>query len=406
MKVLQLTVKPPYPAVDGGCIAIKNFSEMILEGGNSLKILSLATHKHPFQPDQFPPEFYKKTEIEGIYVNTELNLIDAFSSIVTMDSYNISRFYSTDFDSRLEEVLLEEDFDVVQLESLFMTPYISTIRRNSNAAIILRSHNFEHSIWEQIAAREEGRVKRWYLKFLANRLRKYELDIMNSLDGVIAISSSDEKRYKNLKSQVPVIAIPFGINTDEYRISESWNKTPKVFHLGAMDWQPNIDGIQWFLKEVWQKLAQKLPQAELSLAGRCMDVDQFEGFGPSVKLIGEVDDAQNFMHNHDIMVVPLHTGGGIRIKILEGMALGKTIVSTPVGAEGIGAKHGEEIFIAKKPEEFVEIIDGLINNPQEVERVGNNAREFVVEHYSKKTLQAKYMDFAKKLQETERIPWV
>lgn len=118
MKVLQLTIKPPIPAVDGGCIAIKNFSDMILDGGNQLKILSLATHKHPFEEELIPQDFKEKTEIEAVFIKTELNVRDAFASMVTMDSYNISRFFSVDFDARLEEILLSQEFDFIQLESL------------------------------------------------------------------------------------------------------------------------------------------------------------------------------------------------------------------------------------------------------------------------------------------------
>ncbi|TXC76087.1 glycosyltransferase family 4 protein [Luteibaculum oceani] len=393
MRILQLTVKPPYPAVDGGCIAIKNFSDIILEGGHELKILSLATHKHPFVPEEIPADFREKTDIEAVYVKTEINFIDAFSSFITMDSYNISRFYSVDFDALLEETLLGAEYDIVQLESLFMTPYISTIRRNSQAKVLLRSHNFEHSIWEQIAAREDVRFKRWYLKFLASRLKNYELEIMDSLDGVIAISTADEKRYKNLKTKRPVSCIPFGIEIDDYPFDTEVNKIPKLFHLGAMDWQPNIDGIHWFLKQVWPDLSINQPQAELHLGGRAMNIEEFKGYGSRVFLEGEVESATDFMLSNDIMVVPLHTGGGIRIKILEGMAMGKTVVSTSIGAEGIHANDGEEIFIANSANEFVDILNKLLTDREKVREVGINARSFVQRNFNKSVLRERYESF-------------
>lgn len=393
MKVLQLTIKPPLPAVDGGCIAIKNFSDVILESGHELKILSLATHKHPFLPEEIPAEFRRDTNIEAVYVNTELNIRDAFASMVTLDSYNISRFYSVDFDARLEEVLLSQEYDLVQLESLFMTPYISTIRRNSNATVVLRSHNFEHSIWEQIAAREDSRVKRWYLKFLASRLKRYELDVLDAVDGVIAISSTDEKRYVKLPNQKPITCIPFGIKTEEYPDSPSYNNPPKVFHLGAMDWQPNIDGIQWFLREVWPDFSTQQPYGEIHLAGRNMEIDNFKGFGKRVHLEGEVENAIDFMLSKDIMVVPLHTGSGIRIKILEGMAMGKVVISTRIGAEGIDAKDGEEIFIADTAAAFNETLQMLYQKPEMIAKVGQAARKYVNENFNQGMLLKRYQQF-------------
>lgn len=397
MKVLQLTIKPPIPAVDGGCIAIKNFSDMILDGGNQLKILSLATHKHPFEEELIPQDFKEKTEIEAVFIKTELNVRDAFASMVTMDSYNISRFFSVDFDARLEEILLSQEFDFIQLESLFMTPYISTIRRNTAAPIVLRSHNFEHSIWEQIASREDSRFKRWYLKFLASRLKKYELEIMDAVDGVIAISSTDESRYKRLDYKIPVTCIPFGINLDDYPASRPVKNPPRIFHLGAMDWQPNIEGIQWFLNNVWPEFMVQQPNAELYLAGRSMDIESFKGFGNRVHLVGEVDDAQEFMLSNDIMVVPLNTGSGIRIKILEGMAMGKTVISTKIGAEGIEAKDGVEIFIAESARDFQEILNKLYNEPELIAKVGAAAREFAHSNFNQRILRGRFEDFSKKL---------
>ena len=149
MKVLQLCLKPPVPMVDGGCIAMHTLSQGLLDQGIELKILTVATSKHPFLPDQISKKFKDQTAIEGVFLDTSINVIDAFSALVTADSYNVNRFFSTDFDRRLIEILQENEYDIVHLESLFMTPYIDTIRKLSSAKVILRSHNLEHTIWSR-----------------------------------------------------------------------------------------------------------------------------------------------------------------------------------------------------------------------------------------------------------------
>jgi hypothetical protein len=163
MKILQLCLKPPLPARDGGCIAMNNVTQGLLQAGHKVKVLTIFTYKHDLNPELMPEEYVDQTGIEGVFIDTRVNAVDAFASFVTSDSYNISRFFSTDFDIRLAKLLRNEDFDVIHLESLFMTPYVGTIRRLSMAPIVLRSHNLEFVIWEKIAAGTTNVIKRMYM---------------------------------------------------------------------------------------------------------------------------------------------------------------------------------------------------------------------------------------------------
>ncbi|MFM9004796.1 MAG: hypothetical protein ACKOSR_04750, partial [Flavobacteriales bacterium] len=131
MKILQLCLKPPLPARDGGCIAMNNITQGLLQAGHKVKILTIFTYKHDLSTELMPEEYIAQTDIEGVFIDTRVNAVEAFSSIMTSDSYNISRFFSTDFDIRLTKLLQKEEFDVIHLESLFMTPYIGTIKRLS-----------------------------------------------------------------------------------------------------------------------------------------------------------------------------------------------------------------------------------------------------------------------------------
>ena len=126
---------------------MNNVTQGLLHSGHDVKIISISTYKHPFRKENYDPYFLSKTRFEAVYVETKVNVVDAFSSLVTSDNYNVNRFFSTDFDKALITAFSEEEFDIVHLESLFMTPYIATIRRLSNARIVLRSHNLEYIIW-------------------------------------------------------------------------------------------------------------------------------------------------------------------------------------------------------------------------------------------------------------------
>lgn len=374
MKILQLCLKPPLPAKDGGCIAMNNITQGLMSNGHQVKILTIYTQKHDFILEELPEEYLEKTEIEGVYVDTALNAVDAFSNFMTADSYNISRFFSTDYDIKLSQILTKQKFDIVHLESLFMTPYVGTIRRyGKKTPIVLRSHNLEYVIWEKIARGTKNRFKRTYLNYLAKKLREYELRLLNEVNGIAAISEEDRKRFLSLGVKKKSVTIPFGINLSEYDATKQSKKSElALFHLGAMDWGPNLEGILWFLDEIWPKIHQHFPKLKMYLAGRNMSNEIFKFKHKNVELIGEVDNAIEFIKSKMIMVVPLLSAGGIRVKIIEGLALGKCIVSTSLGAEGINCTHKKNIMLADTPDEWVKAIEYLMeeNNRQEISNAG------------------------------------
>jgi glycosyltransferase involved in cell wall biosynthesis len=392
MKVIQICNKPPIPTVDGGCIAINNISQGLLHKNIELKILTVSTEKHPFLPEKIPADFKAKTKIEGVFLDTRVNVIDAFSALVTSDSYNISRFFSPDFNKRLIELLQEEDYDIVHLESLFMTPYIGTIRSHSTAKIILRSHNLEHLIWERLANSTGNSAKRVYLKHLASKLKKYELRTINEVDGIAAISQEDTDRFRTLNCSKPLITIPFGIDIENYKIRSSESiKKNRLFHIGAMNWEPNKEAVNWFIDSIFPKV--KHLDLEVHLAGRNMPSYLTKMQDDKLFIHGEVESAQDFMNNNDIMIVPLLSGSGMRIKIIEGMAMGKAIITTSIGAEGIMITSNENIIIADSSKAFAEAIEDLIGNPEKIKSIGINARKLIEDHYSNSSIMDELISF-------------
>lgn len=393
MKILQLCHKPPNPPRDGGCIAMNNISEGLIREGHQLRILTVHTHKHGFDRKSLQKQYLQSTQIESVFVDTKINLVDAFSSLVTQDSYNISRFFSADYDMKLQKVLEAETFDVVLLESLFMTPYIDTIRRYSKSKVVLRSHNLEYIIWERVANGSRNPAKKSYLRLLAKQLKSYELRIFGEVDGIVAISQTDEKKYSDLGFSGPIKTIPFGLDTEKIDFDDTTSPELSLFHLGSMDWTPNLEGVHWFLDEVWPLVQSKGLKTTLYLAGRRMPADIKARKDPNVVVVGEVPDAYAFMKHNGIMVVPLLSAGGIRVKIIEGMALGKAIISTTVGAEGIDYESGEHLLIANSPEDFVREIEHLIKHPTEIQTIGNSARQLVCEKFDNRVLTKELVKF-------------
>ena len=399
MKVLQLCHKPPQPAIDGGCIAINNITKGFLQNNISVKVLTIATKKHPFLPYKIDPHFFKETQIESAFVDTELNIVDAFSNLVTSDSYNISRFFSPDFDSLLRQTLKEETFDIIHLESLFMTTYLGTIKRLSKAKVILRSHNLEYMIWERLADSTTNKAKKIYLNILAKQLKRYELNIINQVDGIASITNEDGKKYKKMGCSRPIVTIPFGIDLTDYKSYTPANPSHlDLFHIGSMDWKPNLEGVAWFLEKIFPKIQHNFPNLKFHLAGRNMPNWLLENSKhESIINHGEVESAQQFIQQHQIMVIPLLSAGGMRIKIIEGMALGKVVLSTSIGAEGIDYTDRENILIANKKNDFVKQLQWLMEEPERITKIGKNARKLVETTYSNKKINQKLVRFYNQL---------
>lgn len=366
-------------------MAMNSIVKGLIGAGHNVKILAVNSEKYHIKEEDIPKSYKKETNIELVDVDLSIKPIAAFKNLFTDKSYHVERFISDNFKNKLVEILKNNKYDIVQLEMIYMAPYIETIREHSDATIVLRAHNVEHLIWDRIAKKTKFPLKRWYLNHLVRTLRKYEMDVINKVDGIAAITYRDATFFRG-ETAVPVIDIPFGVNPDEFNPAYEVKDNPTLYHIGSMNWMPNEEGIRWFLNNVWDKVAKRNPDLQLNLAGRNMPKWLLRLKKRNVNIVGEVPDAKEFVKNNDIAVVPLLSGSGIRIKIIESMAMGKTVVTTMVGAEGIQYSEYENIIIADSPSKMVEVICKIVKEPKEAQRIGCNARRLVEDIYDNKKI--------------------
>lgn len=393
MRILQLCHKPPLPKIDGGCVAISNISEGLLKREDvQLKILTVETYKHPFIIENYPKEFTTKANIEAVYIDTKVNFIDAYSSIITSDSYNVIRFFSPAFDKKLSEILTDNEFDIIHLESLFLTPYIHTIKRLTNAKIVLRAHNIEHSLWKN-REKSSNFFRKVYLNHLFKKLKKYETAILQNVDAVVAISKLDKLEIQEMVNK-PIHITPVGINV--LQTQQPSKNIVKLFHIGAMDWLPNQQGIDWFIDTVWPKLIKNNKHLELHLAGKNISRNEYHLPHLNIYCHGEVENAQDFINKHDIMIVPLKIGSGIRIKILEAMSMGKVVVSSKVGINGIEAENEKDYLEANNTNEFIAQIKKATDEDI-YKSISLNATNFITNNYKNETIINDLVSFYKSL---------
>ena len=405
MKILLLCNKPPYPASEGGPMAMNSIITGLLEAGHQVKVLAVNNEKYNVKESDIPEEYRKKTGIELIDVDLGIKPLKAFINLFTRKSYHVERFISKDFKARLTELLLKEQFDVVQLEMLYMAPYVETIREHSKAMIVLRAHNVEHKIWERIAKETRFFLKRWYVNHLAKTLKDYELSALETVDGIAAITRKDAAFFRKYCSK-PIIDIPYGVYPETFTSKSEIEGHPKFYHIGSMNWMPNEEGIRWFIDEVLPKTIEKVPMFIYHLAGRNMPEWLTTLNNPNVDVIGEVPDAKAFVAENDVAIVPLLAGSGIRIKIIESMAMGKTVITTRVGAEGILYDEEVNIIIAENKAKMVEAIRSINENPQIAERIGREARKLVENTYDNRKIIARLLMFYEQIKPGSKISFL
>jgi polysaccharide biosynthesis protein PslH len=382
MDILMLTNKMPYPPKDGGSIATLSIAKSFADLGHKVTVLAMNTSKHHFNIDEIPEEISNKIEFLGVDVNTDISVWEALKNLLTSSiPYNAQRFITEEYDRKLAEVLQSQKFDVVHLEGPYLGPYIRTIRKHTAALVSMRPQNVEHEIWQRTAAQAKG-PKRLYIANLARRVERFEVSMLNNYDVMVPITKRDGDLFIKLGCKIPMHVAPTGIDAETFRPDYESMDYPSLFHLGALDWPPNQEGLKWFFAKVWPNILKEFPDLKFYLAGRNAPPEFAKFSEPNVEFLGEVESAHDFIRSHAIMVVPLLSGSGMRIKIIEGMALGKAIITTSIGSEGINSTHGENMMVANEPEEFLDSVRFLLSGKDKVVEMGRQAEAFVNQHYN------------------------
>jgi polysaccharide biosynthesis protein PslH len=401
IKILQVSNKPPSPSSDGGSMVMYGLAGCLSDLGHEISVLAMITQKHKVTEKELVAyKMYK--QVCTVEINTTARLpAMLFNFLFSKKPYNAVRFISQEFEKALISILKTDSFHVIQLEGLYVTPYISTIRKYSDAVIVLRTHNVEYEIWKHLAISEKKTPKKLYLRSLAARIRHFESGIINCYDMLVPVTQHDLEQYNLMGNIKPAMVCPAGYHYDRLESSFAGHlfdhpdaNQLSLFFLGSLDWIPNREGIMWFVQHVFPVLINRYPQLKLHIAGRNAPGWFIRTINrPGVVFHGEVAESAEFMRSHDILVSPCFSGSGMRVKIVEAMALGKAVITTPLGAEGLSAEHGINIILATEPQEYVTELMKLLEDPDLCIQMGTNARKLISEKFNIAKVASKLAEF-------------
>ena len=306
----------------------------------------------------------------GFYAELLLNLTSRLP-------YAIKKYESAGMRKEILERGRQGSVDVVICD--FLAPAIN-VPRELSCPTILFQHNVEAMIWKRHFEVQENPIKKNYLHTQWRKMVKFEREMCRSFNSVVAVSVEDREQMKEEYGASEVFDVPTGVDTDFFTASGREDVNPhNVVFTGSMDWLPNEDGIRYYTEQILPIIRQSIPDASLTVVGRnpYPSLIELSKKDSLISVTGRVEDVRPYMEGAAVYIVPLRVGGGTRLKIFEAMAMGKAIVSTTIGAEGLPVRDGVELRIADTPETFAAIVVELLKNPQMASDMGRQASEIV-----------------------------
>lgn len=302
-------------------------------------------------------------------------------NLVTRRPYSLSKYALPEVASALRKLLVEERYDLLICDFLFSAPIVPW---DIPVPKVLFTHNVETQIWKRHF--EVARNPIW--KGVAWReyrtMERAEREFLQKADHVLTVSENDRQHFGAFLPIEDMTVIQTGVDIAYFHPSSIPAKSNSLVFTGSMDWMPNEDAIQYFVKDIFPRIRREVPDASLCVVGRRPSerTRALEKENNGVVITGTVEDIRPFSWDASVYVVPLRVGGGTRIKIFEAMAMGKAIVSTPVGAEGLPVENEKNILLEESEEGFARQVIRLLREPGERAELGREARKLVEENYS------------------------
>jgi sugar transferase (PEP-CTERM/EpsH1 system associated) len=309
--------------------------------------------------------------------------MDAARYLANPLPYAVAKYRSAAYKATLVTLLREQEFDLIVCD--FLVPAVNLPKALPCPTVIF-THNVEAELWRRHAETKWSLPARWLYRLQHKRMLRFEDDTLRRFDGVLAVSESDRATIARLypeAAKIPTWVIRTGVDTEYFGPASAASAPgPHLVFTGSMDWLPNEDAMKYFCHEVLPLIRAEEPRVTLSIVGRAPtpSVRALAG-GDGIEVTGTVEDVRPFMEKAAVYVVPLRIGGGTRLKIFEAMSMGKAVVSTTVGAEGLPVVPGTHALIADGPRAFADSVLTLLRDTRQRQAIETAARALVVENY-------------------------
>lgn len=372
----------PYPLTDGGTIGIYNITKSLAELGHQITLVTYPLEKADEMHEAVVAlSRFAKVEVVSKPLPPRWKVL---LRTIFKGAYPVERRMMPEMFTLLKRIIEAEMFDVVHVDHSHMGKYGVWLKQEYGLPVVLRQHNFESLIYELFAETESNPIKSMVARVHGKRLKREEAGFLTNFDAVAAISTEDVAAMKQVAPKGNYVIIPAGVDTNYFHPINDDEDPNALISLGTLDWDPNYDATRFFLDAVFPLILAQRPSTVFHIVGAAEHriLPYVERFGGSVIVHGRVPDVRDYLGRSAVLVVPLRIGGGMRLKLLEGFACGKAIVSTLIGAEGNKALDGTHLLVRDGAEAFASGVVELLSDAELRRRLGEAARTLVMQEYS------------------------
>lgn len=316
---------------------------------------------------------------------------DYILRLFSREPYNISKFCRTEVRRELIRVLEQQTHDLILCDFVIAA---GVIPWDWPCPKVLFTHNVEAAIWRRhydLASNPLWKALSWREW---RRMQAAERRCLQLADHVLAVSENDRNFFTRFVSSEKLTVIPTGVDLEYFRPTDAEEVRDSIVFTGSMDWLPNEDAMLYFIEEILPLIRRQIPGASLCVVGRepSFRLQALCGKDKNLQITGRVEDVRPFLARSAVCVVPLRIGGGTRLKIFEAMSMGKPVVSTSIGAEGLPVRDGEHLLLADDPAVFASTVVSLLGESARRKQIGLAARKLVEENYSWAQVATKFSE--------------
>ena len=379
MKILLLTQVLPYPPDSGPKVKTWNVIKYLTQN-HDLTLVSFVRGDKSAEIDTLKKYCCDVFTVEmrrGLFQDA----VAMMRSFVTGKPWMILRDGRSEMKQLLSRIASENQYDIVHIDQLNMAQYVGCF---PDAGTVLDAHNALWLLYKRLSETMKPGIRKWLLSRDWQLLKAYEGDVCRSVDGTLSVSIQDKLTLEEaIGSPWDIIVVPITVDLSEFSPVNRKPDADHITHIGTMYWPPNIDAVQWFIKNIFPLVQKKIPGVIFDVVGSRPPpslVEMGQGL-TGIHVAGYVDDPTSYLEGAGVMVVPLRSGGGMRVKILNGLAQGIPIVTTTIGCEGIDVEDGVHLLVADTPEQFAEKTIQVLTNPELTTTLSLNGRELIKRKY-------------------------
>jgi glycosyltransferase involved in cell wall biosynthesis len=281
-------------------------------------------------------------------------VLDYLYRLPRLAPYSISKFTHPAVREMVASQLSSGRFDVAICDFLHPT---MNFPAKLPIPCLLFQHNVESALWQRMATTETNPLRKASYALEAARMSRYEQRALGRFHHIIAVSENDRQQMLEMDPSVEITVVPTGVDIEQFQVAPpSSAAPPRIVFTGSMDWEPNIDAVEYFCEQIWPRVLAEFPDAIFQIVGRHPFEKVLRLASKSVQVTGTVPSVTDYLRDATVVVVPLRIGGGTRLKIYEAMAMGKALVSTSIGAEGLTFQNARDLLLADEASSFAEAI--------------------------------------------------